>query len=47
MLRGKYEDAEKLLTQALEKTPNDADTLVNLATIARLSGKGAEVSAMS
>ena len=43
MLRGKYDEAEKLLTQANDKTPNDADTLINLATVARLSGKGSEV----
>ena len=43
VLRGKYEDAEKLLTQALDKSPNDADTLQNLATVSHLAGKGTEV----
>ena len=43
VLRGKYDEAEKLLNQAIEKVPNDAETLINLATVARLSGKGSEV----
>jgi hypothetical protein len=42
-LRGKHEEAEKVLLAALDKAPNDADSLLNLATVSRLSGKGSEV----
>eukprot|EP00042_Codosiga_hollandica_P027773 m.140991 g.140991 ORF g.140991 m.140991 type:complete len:298 (+) comp52585_c0_seq1:249-1142(+) len=43
-LRGKYDEAERLLNLALEKNPNDADSLLNLASLAVLTAKGTELS---
>ena len=41
--RGKYEDAERLLQESLEKDNNNAETLINLMTISHFLGKGSEV----
>ena len=41
--RGKYEEAEGLLQESLEKDNNNAETLINLMTISHFMGKGSEV----
>jgi coatomer protein complex subunit epsilon len=43
MHMGQYEDAEKELMNAIGKNPSDADTLVNLITCFRHTGKSTEV----
>eukprot|EP01050_Picozoa_sp_SAG11_P009495 SAG11_NODE_895_length_6641_cov_6.653928_4_plen_58_part_00 len=43
MRAGKYEEAEKLLKEALDKSSSDADTLANLIACSPHTGKGAEL----
>ena len=43
MLAGKYEDAERLLNEALSKNNNDPDTLANLVACLPHLGKSAEL----
>jgi coatomer protein complex subunit epsilon len=40
----KYEEAESILQDALEKDSNNADTAINMAVLAQLMGKSAELS---
>jgi coatomer protein complex subunit epsilon len=42
--RGKYQEAEGLLQESLEKDNNNAETLINLMTISHFLGKGTDVS---
>ena len=44
MAQGKFEDAESLVLQALDKDNNSAETLVNLSVLSQHIGKPAEVS---
>ncbi|EDO34302.1 predicted protein [Nematostella vectensis] len=44
MHQGKYEDAESLLQEALEKDSNNAETLVNLVVLSQYTAKAPEVS---
>lgn len=37
---GKYEEAERLLREALDKDPNNYDSLVNFVTLSQLTNKG-------
>lgn len=37
---GKYDEAERLLREALDKDSNNYDSLVNLVTLSQLTGKG-------
>lgn len=42
--QGKYPEAEAALSEALEKDPNNPETLVNLIVLSQLTGKQPEVS---
>eukprot|EP00088_Acartia_fossae_P013563 TRINITY_DN1715_c0_g1_i1.p1 TRINITY_DN1715_c0_g1~~TRINITY_DN1715_c0_g1_i1.p1 ORF type:complete len:298 (-),score=88.51 TRINITY_DN1715_c0_g1_i1:285-1178(-) len=44
ILQGKYPEAEAALSEALEKDPNNPETLVNLIVLSQLTGKQPEVS---
>jgi Flp pilus assembly protein TadD len=41
--QGKFEEAESALQEALEKDPNDADTLVNMIVLSQSQGRAPEV----
>ena len=41
--QGKYPEAEAALSEALEKDPNNPETLVNLIVLSHLTGKQPEV----
>ena len=43
ILQGKYPEAEAALSEALEKDPNNPETLVNLIVLSQLTGKQPEV----
>ncbi|KAJ3056591.1 hypothetical protein HK097_005754 [Rhizophlyctis rosea] len=43
MQEGRFSDAEELLLESLNKNPNDAETLANLAICASATGKPSEV----
>jgi len=41
---GKYDDAESIMQDAVEKDSNNADTTINMAVLSQLMGKSAELS---
>lgn len=43
--RGKYDEAEALLQEALEKDSNNAEALINLIALSHFTGKGPDVAA--
>ena len=43
--RGKYDEAEPLLQEALEKDSNNAEALINLIALSHFTGKGPDVAA--
>lgn len=43
MLMGRWEEAERRLTESIAKTPNDAETLVNLITISQVLNRSSEM----
>jgi len=44
LAQGKYSEAESALNEAMEKDPNNADTLVNMIVLSQHQGKAPEVS---
>lgn len=44
LAQGKYSEAEAALNEAMEKDPNNADTLVNMIVLSQHQGKAPEVS---
>ena len=44
LAQGKYSEAEAALNEAMEKDPNNADTLVNMIVLSHHQGKAPEVS---
>ena len=43
LAQGKYSEAEAALNEAMEKDPNNADTLVNMIVLSQHQGKAPEV----
>ena len=43
IFQGKYSEAESALNEAMEKDPNNADTLVNMIVLSQHQGKAPEV----
>jgi tetratricopeptide (TPR) repeat protein len=43
--QGRYDEAEEALLAALDKDPNNAETLINLVAVATYTGKAPEVRA--
>merc|ERR1719210_457944 len=44
LAQGKYSEAESALNEAMEKDPNNVDTLVNMIVLSQHQGKAPEVS---
>ena len=44
MQQGRYDEAEEALLSALDKDPNNPETLINLVAVATYTGKAPEVS---
>ena len=47
LAQGKYSEAEAALNEAMEKDPNNADTLVNMIVLSQHQGKAPEVRELS